>query len=235
MEKLKRTEKSIEWKHQNISAVLVKLVIPISGYKPASNYQRSITPAIERFIMKNPRTLTLEPSAMGFNEKPALFVEQAPILQTASSEDEDKDEALMRLVRKFDPVERDFRNRALGKAGEETVFAFERKNLETQGRPDLAGRVKWISQEYGDGAGYDILSYDFEGKERLIEVKTTNGVQTTPFYLTRNELHFSKERTNSFKLCRLYDFARAPKMFELSPPLDKLVRLEPLSFEASFE
>jgi hypothetical protein len=44
-----------------------------------------------------------------------------------------------------------------------------------------------MAAEDGDGAGYDILSFDPSGKERLIEVKTTNGAAKTPFFLTRNE------------------------------------------------
>ena len=88
--------------------------------------------------------------------------------------------------------------------------------------------------EDGDGAGYDVLSFDARGKERFLEVKTTVGSQTAPFYLTRNELSFSKERPEEFRICRLYDFLKIPKMFELTPPLENLVSLEPLSFEASF-
>ena len=141
---------------------------------------------------------------------------------------------MARLVKKFDPVERDFRNRSLGKAGEEMIFAFERQHLTALGREDLARKVRWVSQEDGDGAGYDIRSFDYKGSERLIEVKTTNGLQTTPFYLTRNELSFSKERPQEFRICRLYDFLKQPKMFELAPPIENLVRLEPLSYSASF-
>jgi hypothetical protein len=122
----------------------------------------------------------------------------------------------------------------LGKAGEEMIFAFERQHLTAKGRSDLARKVRWVSQEDGDGAGYDIRSYDHKGSERLIEVKTTNGLQTTPFFLTRNELSFSNERPKEFRICRLYDFSKKPKMFELAPPIEKLVRLEPLSFAASF-
>jgi Domain of unknown function (DUF3883) len=114
------------------------------------------------------------------------------------------------------------------------VFAFEREHLIGQGRPGLAKKVRWVSQEDGDGAGYDIQSFDAKGSERLIEVKTTNGLQTTPFYLTRNELSFSNERPNEFRICRLYDFSKKPRMFELVPPIEKLVRLEPISFSASF-
>jgi len=143
-------------------------------------------------------------------------------------------EDIERLVRKFNPVERDFRNRKLGRDGEELVFQFEREKLEQLDRSDLAKKVRWISEDDGDGAGFDILSFDEKGKERLLEVKTTVGSEITPFYITRNELSLSSERPEAFRLCRVFEFSKQPRMFELSPPLDKLVHLSPLSYEASF-
>lgn len=139
-----------------------------------------------------------------------------------------------RLVRKFDPVARDFRNRRLGKAGEEFIFEFERRRLAGQDRSDLARKVRWVSEEDGDGAGFDILSFDHSGAERLIEVKTTCGGNTTPFYLTRNEQDLSTERPDAFRLYRLHSFSKAPRFFELAPPLEASVRLDPLVFTASF-
>ena len=95
----------------------------------------------------------------------------APKLEPQS----DRPWQLERLVRKFDPVERDLRNRLLGRAGEEFVLEIERKKLEKLQRLDLLKKVRWISAEEGDGAGYDILSFEPDGRELLIEVKTTNG------------------------------------------------------------
>ena len=43
------------------------------------------------------------------------------------------------------------------------------------GRTDLAERIRWASHVDGDGGGYDILSFDTDGSDRLIEVKTTKG------------------------------------------------------------
>ncbi|NEU98812.1 DUF3883 domain-containing protein [Bradyrhizobium uaiense] len=232
VERIGRTEGSVERKHQNISAVLIELALPIiSGYKPLPNFQKSIIEAIDRYLTRNPGDLIPEPAARGFDEASSLFVEKPPVLQIASH----RDKELVRLVRKFDPVERDLRNKSLGKAGEELIFAFERQYLIAHDRADLARKVRWVSQEDGDGAGYDIHSFNHNGSERLIEVKTTNGLQTTPFYLTRNELSFSNERPKEFRICRLYDFSRKPKLFELAPPIEKFVRLEPLSFSASFD
>jgi hypothetical protein len=47
----------------------------------------------------------------------------------------------------------------------------------------LARKVRWVAAEDGDGAGYDVLSFDQAGRERLLEVKTTNGSARTPFFL----------------------------------------------------
>lgn len=231
MSQIDRSNSSIEFKHHNISAVLQELDLPwINGYKPRPHFQKTIVNAIDRYISLHPTAQHPEALARELAERPQLFVEPPPKLEPKIV----RPEVIQRLVRKFDPAERDFLNRKLGHNGEETIFQFEQQRLRQLDRSDLAKKVRWVSQEDGDGAGYDILSFDYKGGERFLEVKTTVGSQTAPFYLTRNELSFSKERPKEFRICRLYDFSKAPKMFELAPPLDKLVRLEPLSFVASF-
>lgn len=231
---LGRSAGSIERKHQNISAVLVELGLSwIEGYKPLPNFQTSLVAAIDRYLMSHPEVLVQEPPALprGLAEARYAFLEPAPLLRAPSFV---RPEPLLRLVRKFDPVARDFRNRALGKAGEEFVLEFERERLTNADRSDLARKVRWIADEEGDGAGFDILSFDTRGDERLIEVKTTNGAERTPFYLTRNEKSLAERRGNAFRLYRVYRFAKSPKVFELSPPLEKSVLLAPVTFEASF-
>ena len=68
-------------------------------------------------------------------------------------------------------MERDYRNRSLGKAGEEFVVDLERRQLIGADRPDLARKIRWVAAEDGDGAGYDVLSFDSNGHERLLEVE----------------------------------------------------------------
>jgi hypothetical protein len=229
--KVDRSKGSIEFKHQNISAVLQQLGLPwIRGYLPAANYQKAIIPAIDSYLSRNPVALHPERNVSGLAARPALFVETPPMLLPVKPRRED----IERLVRKFNPVERDFRNRKLGREGEELVFRFERERLKQRDRPDLAKKIRWISEEDGDGAGYDILSFDEKGKEQFLEVKTTVGADTTPFYITRNELSLSSERPEAFRLCRVFDFSIRPRMFELAPPLQNFVHLSPFSYEASF-
>jgi hypothetical protein len=228
-----RTHRSVEFKHMNISAVLQELGSPtIRGYKPKANYQGAIFDAIDRFLAAN--AALLEPTIgelLGVEEATAIFEEPPPRLQDRRNA---RPERLERLVRKFDPVERDFRNRALGKAGEAAILDLEQERLRRAERQDLARRVRWVSQEDGDGAGYDILSFDAHGQERLIEVKTTRGQAVTPFFLTRNELSLAQERPDHFRLYRVYEFGPRPRLFTLQPPLEEHVRLAAETYRASF-
>ena len=233
-EHLHRTDGSIEFKHQNISAVLTELGLPrIRGYLPAWNFQGTIAAAIGRYLVvqPDPVPLTTKPS-VGFSDMASLFVgpppTRPPIGATARK-------VLERVARRFDPALRDQMNRALGEAGEKLIYERERELLISADRRDLARKVRWVSKEDGDGAGYDIRSYDPSGSERWIEVKTTRGGGTTPFYLTRNENEVAKERPDAFRLYRLHDFSRQPGLFTLTPPLDAVLQLEALTFQASLK
>lgn len=228
-----RSRGSIEFKHQNISAVLYRLGMPwIAGYKPMANFQRALIDGVERHIGREP-ALFENPipadSISGLHEPQPLFFEAPPIANF-----EAVPPALERIVRKFDPALRDARNRQLGKDGEERVFFIEQSGLRAAGRDDLARKVRWVSAEDGDGAGYDIRSFDEAGGERLIEVKTTTGHKQTPFLLSENERAFSEERPDAFRLVRLFDFARQPRAFELTPPLDEAVLLKAATWRAEF-
>jgi hypothetical protein len=232
MTKIGRTHRSVEFKHQNISAVLDELGMPwIPGYKPKLNYQNAIFDAIDRYLTKHPGVLepapTPRPAVPSHTE---IFV-AAPVPKATSDM---IPERLRRLVAKFDPVDRDHRNRSLGKAGEAFVVDLEKRQLSQGGRADLASNVRWTAEEDGDGAGYDIASFDLEGVSRLIEVKTTNGSARTPFFLTRNELEVAKQIPSQWQIYRVHLFATGPRVFTIAPPLENSVNLSVASWRASF-
>ena len=168
-----RQRGAIEYKHQNISAVLSQLGFPwISGYKPAWNFQASLITGIERYLensredsllkllaISDAKEDLIEISGAGFikDEEVVIPIKQMP---DASTKSEANMPELERLVRKFDPSARDAHNRRLGKQGEEKVFYSEQARLWEIGCKDLARRVRWVSEEDGDGAGYDILSFN---------------------------------------------------------------------------
>jgi hypothetical protein len=232
MAQIGRTHRSVEFKHQNISAVMDELGMPwIPGYKPKRNYQNAIFDAIDRYLTLHPAAL--DPAS---NLPPApplpgeVFVPTPTLTKPAGP----VPERLRRLVQKFDPVERDHRNRVLGKAGEAFVVDVERRQLTEAERPDLARKVRWTAAEDGDGAGYDVLSFDRAGAERLIEVKTTNGSARTPFFLSRNECALANERPADWRIYRVHLFAKKPRIFTIVPPLENAIKLTTETWRASF-
>jgi hypothetical protein len=230
---INRSHASIEFKHGNISAVLERLGLPIiKGYKPRENFQGALIEGVGRYLGSPSRPASL----VTFDEAVVDDIAALPIVDPPNLVVGEKTSTrpLDRLVRKFDPAARDARNRTLGLQGEERAFHAERHRLSAAGREDLARKVRWVAQEDGDGAGYDIRSYSLSGSERLLEVKTTLGHARTPFYLSSNELAFSQERPDAFRLLRIYDFAGSAKAFELEPPLTDHVGLLPTTYRASF-
>lgn len=231
-----RTRTSIEFKHQNISAVLKGLGEDwINGYKPAFNFQMSLVDAVMRWLSQNEGWVRRAPGApalSGLREQTALWVGPPPTLSNEAPPQEL--EQMQFIARKFDVAGRDERNRNLGKAGEERVLAHERAMLVSAGREDLARKIRWISEEEGDGAGFDIASFEPGGRPRRIEVKTTNGWERTPFHISRNELAAAEEWRSEWCLLRLWNFSRDAKAFELRPPLEAHVSLTAMSFQASF-
>jgi len=219
MKHVDRSNGSIEFKHCNITAVLEELgVSGIAGYKRRDNYQGAILNAIERYLdLTGARDLTLVP------EGPAkgLLIVEAP---RPSFRNAPLRPRLEEIVRKFDPVERDLRNRELGLAGEKMVLDHERRWLAERGRGDLAERVRHVSVEIGDGLGFDIESFTLEGKRKPIEVKTTRGGAQTPFFMSRNERDRAEELADSYHLYRVHKFGPKPALFTLRPPLDQSVR-----------
>ena len=168
---------------------------------------------------------------------PVQFYEDAPLPREVP--DPKLPEDIKKIIRKLEhPAERDARNRMLGKAGEEFVFELERKRLSMLGRQELADDVRWVARDDGDGYGFDILSFNGTGKgneasrERWLEIKTTNGPKTTPFFITRNELSVSEENPEIFRVVRLYDFRRTARAYRLEPPLAERVRLTPAIYRA---
>jgi hypothetical protein len=100
----------------------------------------------------------------------------------------------------------DARNRALGLAGELAVITFEQRWLRENGREDLVEKVRHVSFVEGDGAGYDVASFELDGSKKFIEVKTTRDGAETDFFISANEVEFSKRHSGSFCLYRVYAF-----------------------------
>ncbi len=233
-----RSEASIEFKHGNISAILLELDFPfIVGYRPRPHYQTSLATVVTAQISRAP---VLEAAALAAVQQPAI----APTLDDFSKV---KAEPPVRGLHTAEPagplsfqatkrdyLAREARNQALGLAGELFVVQFERWRLTQLGESKLGASVEHVSQSRGDGLGYDVLSFEADGREKLIEVKTTSFGKETPFFVTTGELVRSKADQEKFHLYRLFDFRRSPRMFSLQGSLDRHCILDPHTYRARF-
>ena len=233
--RISRTRGSIEYKHQNISAVMADFGLPfIFGYKPAGHYQRALCGTVRECLFRN----NLHLSLANINTKSPIVISDAvknlvyhPVPRM-KVEAHRNDPEIRRILQEFDPATRDAKLKVLGDAGEEFVLRAEQYRLSKIGRTDLSLKVRWVAQELGDSEGYDILSFSEKGEERWLEVKTTNGPATTPFWISENERQVSEKHKDKFRLTRLYHFMQKPEVFELEPPLTKHVRLDPTHYRA---
>jgi hypothetical protein len=223
---------SIERKLQNVSAVLDEIGVPwIQGYKPLPHYQDALVAVVEQQLVLHPE-LFVEAAAGPLRARGDNDILVAPPA-FLNSDPESRPAAIRRLVGKFDPAARDERNRALGKAGEEFVVGFERRRLQRAGRDDLAKSVRWVSVEDGDGYGYDVQSFETDGEQRLLEIKTTCGNERTPFWMTRRECDVAAEQGNIYRIRRVFHFRNEVKMFDIAPPFQDRLLMTPSVFLAS--
>jgi len=237
---LGRSKGSIEFKHQNITAVLSNFGEPgIAGYKPRQNYQSLLERAVKQWLDDYPTFFdNLEDGPV---LSPKLEQEIPPAMSTASLIEEPPTmlgapRSLGSATPRFsktDYVRRDAENRRLGRLGEEWVLEFERRRLhDEEGRPDLAKRVRWTSEVLGDGAGYDIESFNRDASPRLIEVKTTGLGKYQPFLVTANEVRFSQRQPSAFELYRVFEYASRPRMYRLAGALTDTCTLDATLFRA---
>lgn len=235
-----RTPGSIERKHQNISAVLIELGYPyIDGYKPLSNYQELLKDVVEKRLIGAP-ALDKEIAALIVSppRPPGPFYDilsirvpvPVPDRETRTSVYESPTTLARRAKRNY--LEMEARNATLGLAGEQLVVRYEQERLSRAGHDRLASKIVHTSAVESDSRGFDILSYETDGRERLIEVKTTRFGALTPFFASRNEVDVSDRRNKDYQLYRVFKFSEQPKLFLLPGSLKRTCELDPLSFAA---
>lgn len=114
----------------------------------------------------------------------------------------------------------------IGDRGETAVLNYEKKKLIEAGLKDLALKVE---KNPNDAAGYDINSFDLNGQEIHIEVKTNagNSSKIVGFYITNNELEKMKE-DDKYYIYYLYNIKNKTKCHIIN-------RNSLLEFEALFE
>ena len=232
-----RSHGAVEFKHQNLSAVLNSLGLPyIPGYKPRANVQTLLREVVEERVQPLIKQLTRDVLAP---QKPVVLDNVLGILVDPPNrdlivQDERPEYVVEGPTRPIDYLQQEARNQSLGDAGETLVMAYEQARLRRAGKDHLARNVEQVSKTQGDHVGYDIRSYDDRDRDRFVEVKTTRYGKLTPFYISANEVRFSQAKGRAYYLYRVFDFRRRPKLFTLPGDVERHVQLNAVSFRARF-
>lgn len=226
-----RTKAAVEYKYQNISAVLLENGWKyVNGYKPAVNVQHELRKEVERRLREDRELDQL------MQQHVALDTSGNTLASTGMVETDPPDALLgspewnPRGIKR-DYVYRDTQNRLLGFQGELAVLELERRRLIEHGRKDLAECVEHVAVSVGDGLGYDVASFNDDGSKRLIEVKTTVYARETPFFISSAEVDASSHYDSSYSLYRLFQFgSKAAGWYSLRGPISDSCELRPVNY-----
>ncbi len=237
-----RSHGSVERKHQNISAILIEQECQyIPGYKPLGNYQDLLFDVVEAQVAGDHLLLALfkrdAETAASQPIIPASFEDFLAALEDPPNPRRrtpylDRGRERRRTPPRVNYLALEASNAGQGRDGEKWVLQFERARLLQAGKESLADRIEWVSDTVGDHLGFDIRSFEKDGSDRLVEVKTTKQGKETPFYVTRNEVRISREHQRAYHLYRLFRFQKGPRLFTLPGALDRTCVLDPTEYEA---
>jgi len=110
------------------------------------------------------------------------------------------------------------------------ILNYEKEFLRNNSKNELANKVKDVSKK---NLGYDILSYNLDGTERKVEVKsTTQSPPLRKFFVTKNEIELAKN-DGSYIFYFLFNVnSQKPSLFKFNPFVkDIKYLLEPLTFK----
>ncbi|TDM29817.1 DUF3427 domain-containing protein [Macrococcoides canis] len=173
------------------------------------------------------------------NEGP-FFQETNTIIKTDPPNK--KSTNLSEKVNDFKPYKIDFieinnKNKDIGDAGEKLVIKYLYEVLWNKGEKKLAESIFHTAKYEGDGAGYDIKAKDEFGKDIYIEVKTSTGGINSDFFISSNEIEFSKLKNESYYLFRIYEYDvinNTGKFYIVNGDLEKKLLLKPINFKAKY-
>lgn len=169
--------------------------------------------------------------------KKNVLVQPAPKFSLIPSTIPDQTKSYVKKIRSFKGKKTDWSKKQLvssklGLLGEELVIHFEREKLKRLGFFDKAEKV----EKKLDGEGYDILSFDEDGKDIYIEVKTTKGNSDEPFYLSINEKTFCELNLDRYIIYRLHNYNyqnKTAEMYKVKGDELSNFDLSPINFEVS--
>lgn len=100
------------------------------------------------------------------------------------------------------------RQRVRAALAEDFVVVLEKRRLSNAGRHELADGVERVS-ERNVSAGFDIQSFELNGRPRLVEVKSSAGA-CQRFFISSNEVKAAERHRNRYVLAWVGHAARLP-------------------------
>jgi hypothetical protein len=104
-------------------------------------------------------------------------------------------------------IQRDLENKKLGDYGEEIIKVQEQRRINVLKSQGIISSDKNVVKQK-DIVGYDLLSYDDNGEEIHIEVKTTRGDKNSTFYMSYNEVRVM-ESDPKWRLYRIHSLSNS--------------------------
>lgn len=135
-------------------------------------------------------------------------------------------------IKNFDFEGNNNQLKLIGDIGEDIILKYEQEK-----KYNFKKNVRNVAKEIGDGIGYDILSYDSNGKEKYIEVKSTISDIKTPFYISLNEKNFLFNNENTF-IYRVFNLSlknKTANFFVLSKRDILKLNYLPQTFKVTFK
>ena len=121
-----------------------------------------------------------------------------------------KNRAAIFYARKIDYERINKERKLIGNAGEELVYNDQIEFVKKYA-PEYLKSVRHVSMLDGDGAGYDIRSFNADRKLIYIEVKSTTGKKETPFFMSAFEYLFYELHKENYVIARVYEFDKNTK------------------------
>lgn len=111
------------------------------------------------------------------------------------------------------------------------AFAYEKWRLAEY--PELAAKIVHASLE-DDTLGYDVMSFETDGRVRYVEVKATEGPLVTRFFISANEIAYAEQHSDQFLILRVGNVRNKPVCCEIRDMKAEL-DLKPAVFECAFK
>lgn len=232
-------EQRAEQAYRGIAACLIEEGLPFhSACRPLLSYSRRLRDAVEAYLRNHPELLQLMESDVegAAGMVPEVEPRNPDTIACCAPEPGEIPEitadAASPTLSGADFLAQEQRNRSLARAGELFVIQYEIRRLRDAGAGVYADALEHVAAEHGGGGGYDIHSYDADGRDRYIKVKTTRFRRETPFFVTAHEIAMAALHREHYWLYRVFDFRGEPRLYCINGPLNERFRLQPTAYRA---